>query len=146
MPTELARPWPSGPVVVSMPAGEAALGMAGGAAAELAEALQLVERHVGIADQVQQPVEQHRAVPGRQHEAVAIGPVRRLRIEFEELREQHGRRVGHAHRHAGMAGIGLFDGVHRERAQGVRHAAQARVGGRGERGAAGGVAVFMAAL
>ena len=44
----------------------AALGMAGGAAAELAETLDLVDRHVGIAGQVQQPVEQHRAVPVRQ--------------------------------------------------------------------------------
>ena len=111
--------------------------MAGGAAAELAKALQLVHRHVGIAEQMQQPVKQHRAVPGRQHEAVAVGPVRRQRIEFQELREQHGGGVGHAHRHAGMAGIGLFDGVHRERAQRVRHAAQTRVGGRGERGCGG---------
>ena len=60
---------------------EAALGMAGGAAAELAEMLQLVERHVGIAGQMQQPVEQHRAVPVRQHEAVAVGPVGRRRVE-----------------------------------------------------------------
>src|SRR6516225_6776471 len=45
----------------SMPA----LRMPGGAAAELPETLQLVEGHVGVAGQVQQRVEQHRAVPGR---------------------------------------------------------------------------------
>ncbi len=105
--------------------------MPGGAAAELAEALQLVERHVGIAEQVQEPVEQHRAVPVRQDEAVAVGPVRGLWVKAQELGEQHGRDVGHPHRHAGMAGFGLLDGVHRERAQRVRHAAQ---WGRGRRG------------
>ena len=36
-------------------------------------------RHLRIAGQVQQPVEQHRPVPGRQHEAVAVRPVRRAR-------------------------------------------------------------------
>ena len=43
-PTALPMPWPSGPVVVSTPGGLAALGVAGRAAAELAEALQVVER------------------------------------------------------------------------------------------------------
>ncbi len=55
----------------------AVFGMAGGADAELAEALQLLDRHVGIADQMMERIEQHRAVAGRQHEAVAVGPVRR---------------------------------------------------------------------
>ena len=127
MPTALAMPWPSGPVVVSMPGAMAVLGVAGGAAAELAEALQLVERHVGVAGQMQQRIEQHRAVAGRQHEAVAVGPVGLGGIEFQELAEQHGRDVGHAHRHAGMAGFRLLDRVHGERADGVGHAAQMRV-------------------
>ena len=111
----------------------AALGMAGGAAAELPEALDLVDRHVGIAGQMQQAVEQHRAVPVRQHEAVAVGPVRRLRVEAQILREQHRGDVGHAHRHAGMAGFGLFDRIHRERAQRVGHMAKLRVARCGER-------------
>ena len=113
---------------------EAPLGMPGGAAAELAKMLQLVQRHVGIAEQVQEPVEQHRAVPVRQDEAVAVGPVRRQRIKPQKLGEQHRRDVGHPHRHAGVTRFGLFDGVHRERAQRVRHAAQSGVGGRGEGG------------
>ena len=78
-------------------------------------------RHAGIAGQVQQRVEQHRAVPGRQHEAVAVRPVGRGGIELQELREQHGRHVGHAHRHAGMAGLGLLDRVHGQRPDGVGH-------------------------
>ena len=103
--------------------------MAGGAAAELPEVADLVHRHVGVAGQMQEPVEQHRAVPVRQDETIAVGPVRRLRVEAQELGKQHGRNVGHAHRHAGMARLGLLDGVHGERAQRVGHAAQLRVGG-----------------
>ena len=85
MPTALPRPWPERAGGRLDAARMAALGMAGGAAAELAEALDLVDRHVGIAGQVQQRVEQHRAVPGRQHEAVAVGPVRRRRIEAADI-------------------------------------------------------------
>ena len=90
--------------------------------AELAEALDLVERHRLVAGQIQQRIEQHRAVAGREHEAVAVGPVRIGGIELQELGEQHGRDVGHAHRHAGMAGFRLLHRVHGERADGVRHA------------------------
>ena len=133
MPTELARPWPSGPVVVSMPLAWPRSGWPGGAAAELAEALQLVERHVGIAGQMQQPVEQHRAMAVRQHKPVTVGPIRRQRIKPQELREQHRGDVGHAHRHAGMAGFRLLDRVHRERAQRVGHMAKFRVPRCGER-------------
>ena len=101
----------------------AVFGMAGGAAAELAEALQLLDRHVGIAEQIMQRVLQHRAMAGRQHEAVAVRPVRPRRIELDEAVEQHRRDVGHAHRHAGMARIRLLHGVHRQRADGVGHVA-----------------------
>ena len=34
--------------------------------------------------------------------------------------KQHGRDVGHAHRHAGMAGLGLFHRVHRKGADRIR--------------------------
>ena len=117
-----------------------ALGMAGGAAAELPEMLDLVDRHVGIAGQVEQPVEQHRAVPVRQHKAVAVGPVRGLRVKPQVLGEQHRGDVGHAHRHAGMTRFRLFDRVHRERTQRIGHMAQFRVPRRGERSRGGGSA------
>ncbi len=35
-------------------------------------------------------------------------------VEFQVIAKQHRRHVGHAHRHAGMAGIGCLDGIHRE--------------------------------
>ena len=95
--------------------------VAGGLRPELTEALQLVERHVWIAGQMEKGVEQHRAVARRQHETVAVRPVGRGGIEFEKLREQHRRDVRHAHRHPGMAGLGLFDRVYSEKADGVGH-------------------------
>ena len=108
MPTALARPWPSGPVVVSMPGVMKFSGWPGRHRAELAEFLDLVERHRLVAEQMQQRVDQHRAVAGRQHEAVAVRPFRIGRIELQHLREQHGGDVGGAHRQAGMAGLGLL--------------------------------------
>jgi hypothetical protein len=72
-------------------------------AQELAKALDLIDAHPLIAGEIEQGVEQHRTMPGRQHETVAVGPGRVARIVFQEAREQHGRHVGHAHRHAGMA-------------------------------------------
>ena len=119
MPTALARPWPERPGRGLDAEGVPELGMAGRARAQLPEALQLLQRHVRIAGEVEQRVEQHRAVAGREHEAVAVGPVGMLRVELEEPRPQHGGDVGHAHRHAGMAGLRLLDRVHGERPDGV---------------------------
>ena len=102
-----------------VPAGIRAL--AGGLGPELAEILQLLERHGLHAREMQQRVDQHRAVAGREHEAVAVGPGDVGRIELEMARPQHGGRVGHAHRHAGMAGIGALDRVHGQGPDGVRH-------------------------
>ena len=101
--------------------GMAVFGVAGGLRAELAEILDLVDRHVLVAGEIEQRIEQHRAVAGRQDEAVAVGPVRVLRIEFQEAREQHGGDVGGAHRQAGMAGIGLLDGIHGKEADRIGH-------------------------
>ena len=101
--------------------GVAIFGMAGGARTELAEMLDLVERDVGIAGEIEQRIEQHRAMAGRQHEAVAIRPLRIRRVVFQEAREQHGGDVGRAHRQAGMARIRLLDRVHGKEANGVGH-------------------------
>jgi hypothetical protein len=84
----------------------------------LAEGLQVVHRH-RVAREVQQRVLQHRAVPVGEHEAVAVGPGRVGRVVAQEPAPQHFRDLGHAHGHAGVSGIGLLDGVHREGADGV---------------------------
>jgi hypothetical protein len=89
--------------------------------AELPEAPDLVDGHLLVAEQVQQRIDQHRAVAGGQHEAVPIGPRRVRGIEFQETREQHGRDIGRAHGQAGMTGFRLLHRVHRERADRVGH-------------------------
>ena len=130
MPTALARPCPSGPVVVSTPGVWPYSGWPAVFEPSWRKRLICVERHRRIAGEIEQRVEQHRAVAGRQHEAVAVGPGRIGRIEFQELREQDGGDVGGAHRQAGMAGFRLLDRVHRQRADGVGHA---RMGDGGNR-------------
>ena len=96
----------------------AVLGVAGGRRAELAEVLEVVERDP-VPGQVQDRVQEHRRVAGRQHEAVARGPVRVLRRMAHHARVEQ---VGHGrqrHRRARVARVGLLDRVHRERADGV---------------------------
>ena len=83
-------------------------------AAPLPERLEVLERD-GVAGQVQQRVEQHAGVPGAQHEAVAVRPVRMRRGVAQEAGPQD---VGHrrgAHRGTRVAGVRLLDGVDRER-------------------------------
>ena len=90
--------------------------------AELAEALQLLDRQV-VAGEVQQRVEQHRAVAVREHEAVAVGPLRVGRVVAQVPVPERDRDLGHAHRHARMSGVRRLHRVHGERADGVRHVA-----------------------
>ena len=103
------------------PGGVAVFGMAGRERTELTEALDLVDRHLLVAGEMKQRVEQHRAVAGREHEAVAVGPGRIGRVEFQEARKQDGGDIGRAHRQAGVARLRLLDRIHRQRADGVGH-------------------------
>jgi len=66
---------------------EEAFGMAGRDRAQLAEALDLLDRHLLVTEEMKQRVDQHRAVTGRQHEAVAVGPGGIRRIELEKARK-----------------------------------------------------------
>ena len=118
MPTPLATPWPSGPVVVSTPARVPVLGMTRRPAAPLAERLEVVEAEV-VAGQVEQGVQQHARVAGRQHEAVAVRPRRVGGVVAEVPREQRVRDGRRTHGHAGVAGVGLLDAVDGEKADGV---------------------------
>ena len=108
---------------------DAVLRMAGRLRVQLAKALELVERQV-IAAQVQQRVVQHRAMAVRHDEAVAIGPLRVGRTVAQMIAPEHFGNIGHAHRHAGMAGLRRFHGVDREEADGVGEAT-AGVGSQG---------------
>ena len=100
--------------------GDAAVpfGMAGRAAAPAPKVLKIIEREV-VARQVQQAVEQHAPVSRREHEPVAVGPLRVGGIMPQVAGPQH---VGHrrgAHRHAGMARRGPLHRIDAEHADGV---------------------------
>ena len=112
-------PWPSGPVVTSMPERRVELRVALAARAEVAEGAHLLDADALVAAQVQQRVQQHRAVAVGQHHAVAVGPGRIGRVELQVPRVQRGGDLGHAERHALVAFAGAHDGVDGEKADGV---------------------------
>ena len=131
MPTLVATPWPSGPVVVSTPGGQRYSGwpghwlsswrkflMSSSGTDELAERLVLRVDRLD-AGEVQQRVEQHRRVAGREHEAVAVRPDRVVRGRSGGTAA---RGVGHRrqrHRRARVARVRLLHRVHRQRADRV---------------------------
>ena len=71
-----------------------------------------IERRQGLARQ-----DQRRAVAGRQHKAIAVGPVRAGGMMLEKAIPQH---IGHwcgAQRQAGVAGVGFLDHIDGQKAQ-----------------------------
>lgn len=102
------------------------LRMAGGLAAELTELLELLDRQV-VAAQVQQRVLQHRAVAVGQHEAVAVEPLGVVGVVTEIVVPEDLGDIGHAHRHAGMPGLGGFDRISGKEADGIGQLAAGRL-------------------
>ncbi len=90
---------------------DAALGMAGRPAVQLAEVFDLRHRQV-VAGQMQHGVLQHRGMAVAEHEAVAVGPVRVGGVEAQVAAPQRHRHLGHAHGRPGVAGVGLLHGIH----------------------------------
>ncbi len=98
---------------------------------ELTEVFDVVEADRGLAGRLaigvdlldrrhmQQRIEQHRGVTARQHEPVAIGPVRPVGIVAQEAVPQRISRRRQGHRRPRMAGLGLFNRVHGQGADGV---------------------------
>jgi len=109
--------------------GLVALGMAGSEAAPLAEILELVERHLLETGQVQQRINQHRAVARRENKAIAIGPLRVLRIELQVLRPEHKREIGAAHGQTAVAALRFLHRIDREGADGIGNKGFDWVGG-----------------
>ena len=105
---------------------DAVLGMARSLRVQLPEALQLLHGQV-VAREVQQRVLEHRAVAVREHETVAVRPVRIPRVVAQVPAPEHLGDLGHPHRHAGMTGVGLLHRVHGERSHGVHHVAIGRL-------------------
>ena len=98
--------------------GVAVFGMAGGFAVQLAEVFQIVDGKI-VAREMQQAVQQRRSVAVGEHEAVAVGKLGIGGVVAQKAAPQHVSHIGHAHRRAGVAGIGLLDHIHREEAEGV---------------------------
>jgi hypothetical protein len=90
------------------------LGVAGRQRAELPEALDLVERQV-VSREMQARVEEHRGVPGRKHEAVAVRPRRVDGVVPHDPPEEHVRRRREREGRAGMTRVRRLHGVDRER-------------------------------
>ena len=107
------------------PRQQAVFGMPRAGTAQLAKTPNVRDRRPRVARQIQQRIEQHRAVPGRQHESIPVRPVGMTRIEAQEPRPQNGCHIGKPHRHAGMAGAGGLHRVDGQSPNGVRHIAVA---------------------
>ncbi len=103
------------------------LGVPGTRASQLAEVADVVDGRLLVTREIEERVDQHRAVTGRQDEPVAVGPVRVLRVELQVACEQRRRSVGHAHRHPGMAAVRGLHRVHRQRPNGVGKSALGRL-------------------
>ena len=88
---------------------------------KLSKRPQLVDRQV-VAGQMQQCIEQHRAMAIGEYEAITIEPARLRRIVFEVTAPERDRDIGHPHRHPGMPGIRLLDRIHGKRPDGAGHA------------------------
>ena len=88
------------------------------AAVQLPKAHQFLDRQ-RVAGQVQQRVQQHRAMAVRQDEAVAVGPDRIGGIVLQKSAPQHLGDFGHTHRHAGMTAVGGFHRIDCQKAQRV---------------------------
>ena len=91
--------------------------------AQLAEIADVVTGHRGIAGQVKQRVDQHRAMARGQDEPVPVRPGWVARIILQELPEQHRRRIRHAQGQADMARFCRFHGVHGQGPNRIRHVA-----------------------
>ena len=118
MPTALAMPWPSGPVVDLDAEGVAVLRVAGGERAPLPEQLEVVQRQA-VAGQEQLDVERQAGVPAAEHEPVAAEPGRVGRVVAQQPLEQQVGGRGQAHRGTGVAVAGRLDGIHGQTADHV---------------------------
>ena len=87
-------------------------------AVQLTEVLDVVNADV-VASQVQQRVDQHRAVTVGQHEAVAVGEIRVGRVVLQVVAPQHFGDIRHTHGRTGVAAVGFLHGIHAEGTNGI---------------------------
>ena len=87
---------------------------------QLAEVLQLNHGQL-VAGEVQQRINQHGAVAVGEHKAVAVDPVRIAGAVLQMSAPQRHGDIGHAHRRAGVTGVGGLNRVHGQGADGIGH-------------------------
>ena len=121
MPTAEARPWPSGPVVISTPGVWRCSGWPGVLRAPRAQRLEVGELQA-VAGEVELDVEREAGVPGGEHEPVAADPVGVGGVVPHDPLEQRVGQRGQAHRGAGVAVADLLHGVRGQHADGVDRA------------------------
>ena len=85
---------------------------------ELAELLHVVHRQA-VAIKMEQRIEKRRAMATRKDEAVAVRPLRILRIVVHVVRPEFIRHRRRAERQARMARVRLLDGIRRQHADRV---------------------------
>src|SRR5262249_54818917 len=107
------------------------LRMPRGFAVELAEVTDILEGYRRVteffvididrlgAGEMEHGPKQHRGVAVREHEPIAVGPNRVLRIEAHDAIPERVHQWRERHRRAGMARLRLLDRIHREGADGV---------------------------
>ena len=97
---------------------QVALGMTRRMSAQLPETPDLVHGE-RVAGEMEQGIEEHRAMAVGQDKAVPVRPGRIAGVMAEKIVPEHLGHVRHAHRHAWVAGPGLFHGVQGKHPHGV---------------------------
>ncbi len=118
IPTALATPWPSGPVVTSTPLVCAYSGMTRGLRSPDSQRLDVVEFEPEAAE-VELDVQRQAGVSTGQHESVPPRPVGVARVVSHHLLEQQVRDWGKAHRGARMAVADVLHGIGGQHTYGV---------------------------
>ena len=98
--------------------GVAVFGVAGSFAVELSEVFQVINADI-IATQMQQAVQQHGSMAVGEYETIAIVKLRIGRIVLQKAAPQYFCHIGHAHRCARVAGVGLLYRIGRKKTDGV---------------------------
>jgi hypothetical protein len=84
----------------------------------LPEFFQIFERQI-VAGEVETRVEQHRRVAARQHESIAIWPMRIGGVVSHDARKKHVAERCERHRRPRVTGLGFLNSIHGQRANGI---------------------------
>lgn len=129
MPKELAIPLSQRTGGHLDDAGDVAFQTPLSARSEATESAHLLDAHSRMASQMQQSVEQHRAVAVREHDTDAVRPFRTASIELQVLRVQRRRDLCHAKRDTLVSLATAHDGVNGKEADRVRPLGARSAGG-----------------